>query len=568
MQAHPILDIQDLSILFDTEDRQTIAIQDISLTLMPGETLALVGESGSGKSVTALSILQLLPSPPARIQKGHIFFHPKNGEIIDLVKADQKAINEIRGHEIGIIFQEPMTSLNPLMKCGQQVAEVLMLHLGLSQDQAMQKTLQLFKEVKLPYPEAMLLRYPHELSGGQKQRVMIAMAICCEPRLLIADEPTTALDVTVQKTILELLKELQQRYGMAILFITHDLKLVRHFADQVVVMYQSRMIESNACEKLFTAPQEKYTQGLIECRPNPNEKVKFLNTVSDILEGKDLNRSQNQLSADQVQARMNHLLQAPDILRLQDLQVWYPTHKNFFGKPTAWYKAVNGVNLQINQGETLGLVGESGCGKTTIGKAIVRLTPITHGSIHYKGRDILSLSKSELTDYRREVQIIFQDPYSSLNPRIPVGKAIQEPMEVFGIEAASARKEKAISLLRKVDLLPEHYDRYPHEFSGGQRQRICIARALAMQPSFIICDESVSALDVSVQAQVLNLLVSLREEFSLSYLFISHDLAVVRHISDHVAVMQKGLIVEYGNADQIYGEPKQDYTRQLIESTF
>ena len=563
MGAH-VLEVKNLSIDFITEDETVHAIQKISFTISAGETLALVGESGSGKSVSALSILGLLPSPPAKIIEGDIIFHPTPKTAIQLANASNETFNQLRGNRIGMIFQEPMTSLNPLMTCGQQVIETIRQHNPTySAEQALQKTIDLFHEVKLPQPEQIVARYPHELSGGQKQRVMIAIAICCEPALLIADEPTTALDVTVQQHILDLLVELQQKKNMAILFITHDLNVVKSFASHVMVMYKSRCIESGTTQQIFSNPQQDYTKGLIACRPDSSKRVRFLQTVQEILQSQpDCDSS---ISSQDYTTRIQSLNETNSIIDIQDLQVWYPTKTNFIGKVTQWFKAVQGVNLQLPEGATLGLVGESGCGKTSIGKAIVKLNPVTAGSITYYGKSIADFSGSELKDYRREVQIIVQDPYSSLNPRVPIGRAIQEPMEVHGIFSANERKERVIQLLQKVDLLPSHYHRYPHEFSGGQRQRICIARALALQPKLIICDESVSALDVSVQAQVLNLLVSLRDEFKLSYLFISHDLNVVKHISDFVAVMQKGKIIEFNHAEAIYHHPQENYTCELIQ---
>jgi peptide/nickel transport system ATP-binding protein len=464
-----------------------------------------------------------------------------------------------------------MTSLNPLMPCGKQVIEVIQLHQNCSYLEAEHKTIELFTEVKLPNPKQLLTRYPHELSGGQKQRVMIAMAISCKPSLLIADEPTTALDVTVQRVILDLLKELQLKYNMAILFITHDLNLVRHFADYVAVMYKGNIVEYNATTTIFEAPTATYTKGLLACRPSSNERVKYLKTVSEIMQSESNHDTTKTKPSVIIQPNVflqhiEDLKTRPTILSLKDLHVWYPIQTNFFGKTSAWYKAVNGIDLDLHEGETIGLVGESGCGKTTIGKTIVKLNPITTGNIYFKGKSISSFSKSELADYRKKVQIIFQDPYSSLNPRVTIGDAIKEPMIVHGLYSDKNRKEKVIELLTKVDLKPEHYDRYPHEFSGGQRQRICIARALALEPECMICDESVSALDVSVQAQVLNLLVKLREEFKLTYLFISHDMAVVKHICDNIAVMHQGKILEFDNSENLYKNPKEEFTQKLLRS--
>lgn len=567
--GHVLLTVRDLSVDFKTEDSTIHALQHISCCIEAGKTLALVGESGSGKSVSALSIMGLLPSPPVIIRHGKIELHLEDETSIDLLSCTQLQFEKIRGSRIGMIFQEPMSSLNPLMKCGRQVAETMMLHRMMSKELAIEETLKLFEEVKLPEPKSMLDRYPHELSGGQKQRVMIAIAICCNPMLLIADEPTTALDVTVQKSILDLLKDLQIKRGMSILFITHDLNLVKRFADDVMILYKSKMVEFGPTDRIFNHPEQAYTKGLLNCRPSDQTRVRFLKTIQESVENNsDMDASENQISIKSYEARIEQLKQHKAILELKDLFVWYPTKRNFIGNPIAWYKAVNGVNLTIHEGETMGLVGESGCGKTTIGKSIVQLTEITQGTIWYKGKDIRRFSKSELNDYRKEVQIIFQDPYSSLNPRIPIGDAIREPIDVHGLYSANERSQKVEELLSKVGLLPEHARRYPHEFSGGQRQRICIARALSMQPSFIICDESVSALDVSVQAQVLNLLVSLRDEFNLSYLFISHDLSVVRHISDQIAVMQSGIIEELNDAERLYHQPEEPYTKKLLASSY
>jgi peptide/nickel transport system ATP-binding protein len=562
-----LLKIDHLSVHFRTEFDQVSAVSDISLQIQSGKTLAIVGESGSGKSVTALSIMQLL-AENATIDKGsQMSFLNKKNELISLTTTSLHQIEKIRGYEIAMIFQEPMTSLNPLMRCGEQVAEAIRLHLKVSKQEATQQTIALFEEVKIPLPAITYQKYPHELSGGQKQRVMIAMAISCKPKLLIADEPTTALDVTVQKSIIALLKDLQLKYQMSILFITHDLNLVKAIADDVLVMYRGKCVEMGNTESIFSNPQHDYTKSLISCRPDRHKRVKFLSSISENYQNlQNSNSEVRVITSKEFNERIEAIESRKDILTLEDLEVWYPTKKNFWGSTTAWFKAVNGVNMHIKQGETMGLAGESGCGKTTIGKAIVKLTEITKGQILYKGQNIADFSTSAMKDFRKEVQIIFQDPYSSLNPRIPIGKAIREPMDVYGIEKAPHRKDKVISLLEKVGLQAGHYDRYPHEFSGGQRQRISIARALALNAQLIICDESVSALDVSVQAQVLNLLVSLRDEFNFTYLFISHDLNVIKHISDHICVMHQGLIVEQNNAEALYHSPQHAYTQNLLES--
>lgn len=569
MQENLLLQVKNLSINFETEQGITIGTENISFDLHKKETLAIVGESGSGKSISALSLMGLLPMPPAILASGEARF----GDL-DLLSLDKTELEKIRGNEIAMIFQEPMTSLNPLKKCGEQVMEAIQLHNNLTKTAATEKTLQLFDEVRLPNPTELLNKYPHEISGGQKQRVMIAMAISCNPKILIADEPTTALDVSVQRTILDLLNELQQKYEMGILFITHDLGLVNHFADSVLVMQKGKVVEKGDTNSIFNNPQEAYTKGLIHCRPNAEENIKFLPQVEDFLVESEKVKVNTEKPFDKITisdsdrtTRIANLLNAETILETKNLSTWYPIKKSFFGKTTAWFEALNDVSLEIKQGETLGIVGESGCGKTTLGKSIVGLADITKGDIFYNGNSLTSMSKSDKNDYKKDVQIIFQDPYSSLNPRISIGQAIKEPMDVHGIYTPSKRRQKAIELLEKVGMDGTQYNRYPHEFSGGQRQRICIARALAVSPKLIICDESVSALDVSVQAQVLNLLVSLRDEFDLTYLFISHDISVVKHISDRIAVMNKGRIVEYGTGEDIYHEPKQAYTQELIANS-
>ncbi|MEZ5046390.1 MAG: dipeptide ABC transporter ATP-binding protein [Chitinophagaceae bacterium] len=559
----PFITVENLSVSFVTDIGKTQASQDVSFTIEQGKTLALVGESGSGKSVSAMSMMQLLASPPAHYEQGKILFHIEN-KTLDILSLTTSELNAIRGKHMGFIFQEPMTSLNPLMQVGKQIKEVLQTHTTCTEKQIEEKTIDLLQDVQLPNPHNIMYRYPHELSGGQKQRIMIAIAIACNPALLIADEPTTALDVHVQKSILLLLRSLQKKYGMSILFITHDLNLVRDFADDTLVLFKSQVVEYAKTDILFASPQEKYTQGLIACRPSMDKRYKFLPTVEDYLE--DNMNSTVTISSEDFEKINHNQLASGAILDIEDVNIWYPTQISFFGKKTAWYKAVNGVNIQIHKGETLGLVGESGCGKTTLGKAIVKLTDITSGDILYKKQSIKTLKRDALREYRKEVQMIFQDPYSSLNPSILIGKAIEEPMHVYGLNQSKERKEKTEELLQKVGLLPIHYNRYPHEFSGGQRQRICIARALALQPSFILCDESVSALDVSVQAQVLNLLTTLKDEYSLSYLFISHDMSVVKHISNRVAVMKKGKIVELNDADNLYQNPQHDYTKKLLDA--
>jgi peptide/nickel transport system ATP-binding protein len=574
----PLVSIQDLTVTFSVEQATVTAVDNISLDIPRGGILGIVGESGSGKSVTALSLMRLVQLP-GRVAQGRILYHTSEHAPTDLLQLSPRQIQDWRGNEIAMIFQEPMTSLNPLHTCGQQVAETIRLHKKVSAAVARQQTIALFRQVKLPDPEKLLQRYPHELSGGQKQRVMIAMAISCQPKLLIADEPTTALDVTVQRAILELLKELQQQTGMSVVFITHDLGVIAEIADEVAVMYKGRIVEQGKVEALFRHPRHPYTKGLLACRPPLDKQLYRLPVTPDFMETdasggirekpfaiKELVNSLV-LPPEQAAAREQQLLKNPPLLEVEHLQTWFPASRSLFGKVKGWIKAVDDVSFTVRQGETMGLVGESGCGKTTLGRTLLRLVEPTGGNIIYKGRALNSLPASELRDLRKDMQIIFQDPYSSLNPRLTVGEAIMEPMLVHGLYGHKrGRKEKVLELLEKVNLRPDHFYRYPHEFSGGQRQRIVIARALAVHPSFIICDESVAALDVSIQAQVLNLLIRLREEYGFTYIFISHDLSVVRFMSDRMMVMNNGKIVESGPADQIYKQPASPYTRQLISA--
>ena len=555
----PLLSIQNLSIDFHTESSITKALKNITIEINSGEVVALVGESGSGKSITALSILQLLPSPPAKYTSGEIIFTEENNSI-DLLKRSRHEMQNIRGNKIAMIFQEPMTSLNPVLTCGSQIQEALIQHKKISKREAKKQTIEWFDIVKLPTPSNMYDRYPHQLSGGQKQRVMIAMAMCCEPSLLICDEPTTALDVTVQKTILQLLKELQQQSNMGIIFITHDLGVVAEIADRAVVMYKGEIVEQNSVKEIFFNPQHAYTKALLACRPVNHERGKRLPIVSDFMEVSTTEKKQETPTEKKGSSTDN-------VLKIENLSVWFPTKKSIFGKTLTYTKAVDDVSFDLYKGETLGLVGESGCGKTTLGRTLLRLIEPTSGKIIYNGIDLTAKKRDEIRALRKEMQIIFQDPYSSLNPRITIGSAIAEPLKVHGINSTEKqRRNKVADLLEKVDLKAEHFNRYPHEFSGGQRQRIVIARALALNPSFIVCDESVSALDVSVQAQVLNLLNDLKKEFGFTIIFISHDLSVVRYISDRIMVMNKGKIEETGAADNVYFNPQSDYTKRLIAS--
>lgn len=579
MSQQLLLEVKNLVTQFKTETEFVKAVNDISFTLHKGQTIGIVGESGSGKSVTSLSVMQLIPNPPGKITEGQIIYHTKENKQVDLVLIDKEEMRKYRGNEIAMIFQEPMTSLNPVMKCGEQVMEALLLHRQISKQEAREKTIALFIEVQLPNPELMFDRYPHELSGGQKQRVMIAMAISCEPNVLIADEPTTALDVTVQKTILELLKKLQDQYNMGILFITHDLGVIAEIADWVVVMYKGKIVEQGSVMDLFANPKHPYTKSLLACRPPLDFRVKRLPVVSDFMSRDEngiiteVQRNVSDalksviISPEERKALHKELYQREKILEIKNVKTWFPAKRSLFGKVMGYSKAVDDVSFDVYEGETLGLVGESGCGKTTLGRTILKLTEATDGTILYKGKNILQLSENEFRQFRKNMQIIFQDPYSSLNPRLTIGHAIEEPMHVHGIfNSNEERKNRVLDLLKRVGLEAKHYHRYPHEFSGGQRQRICIARALALNPKFIICDESVSALDVSVQAQVLNLLNELKQEFKFTYIFISHDLSVVKFMSDRMIVMQKGKIEEMGDPDEIYLNPKSDYTRKLIDS--
>ncbi|MCG8364235.1 MAG: ABC transporter ATP-binding protein, partial [Pseudanabaenales cyanobacterium] len=612
-----ILDVRNLKVQFQTDTGLIKAVNDTSFQVKRGQTLGIVGESGSGKSVTSLAVMRLVPSPPGKIAGGEIWFQDHRSdnkstsrESINLVGLPKNQMQQYRGGQIAMIFQEPMSSLNPVYTCEFQLTEAIRQHQAVTQAEARRQAIARLQEVKLlPSDEELratlsadgfrderqimqemnrrkqtiLNRYPHELSGGQIQRVMIAMAISSNPALLIADEPTTALDVTVQANILDLLRELRDRRGMSMIFITHDLGAIAEIADQVAVMYKGQIVEYGSVWEIFSNPQNPYTKGLLACRPRPDQKLRFLPTVSDfmdvtvapsgeqIIQEKPLEVTQalqakTQMEEGEFRDRLSQLEQQGALLTVQDLKVAFPV-RGVLGQTKRYVMAVNGVSFSVYRGETFGLVGESGCGKTTLGRALLQLVKPMSGHVIFEGIELDAISAKQLRQLRRDMQIIFQDPFSSLNPRMSIGKAIAEPLKIHGIDKSRRnRRERVAYLLERVDLNPDCMNRFPHEFSGGQRQRICIARALALNPKFIICDESVSSLDVSVQAQVLNLLKELQAEFGLTYIFISHDLSVVEFMSDRIMVMNRGKVEEIGPSEQIYQSPQQEYTRQLIAS--
>lgn len=577
-----LLEVKNLKTYFHTEEGLTKAVDDISFQLQAGEVLGIVGESGSGKSVTSLSMMQLLPTA-GKIVGGEILYTPEEHEKVNLVECTEDEMRQYRGNEIAMIFQEPMTSLNPVFTCGQQVVEAIIQHQNIDQNTAKKLSLDWFEKVQLPDAERIFSAYPHQLSGGQKQRVMIAMAMSCQPRVLIADEPTTALDVTIQKNILELMKQLKKDFQTSMIFITHDLGVIAEIADRVLVMFKGKIVEQGTIKEIFQQPKHPYTKSLLACRPTLDKKLKKMPVIEDFMtmtltadgtydiqekpaEVKEVLHSV-MISKQEINDRLSQLQKQKAILEVKHLKTWYPHTTNFFGQVTDYVKAVDDVSFEVFPGETMGLVGESGCGKTTLGRTILRLTPALSGEVIYQGKNMLTLSEKELRQIRKDVQIIFQDPYSSLNPRMTIGQSLLEPMQVHGIlNNDQQRKEKVLDLLETVQMSSKYYHRYPHEFSGGQRQRICIARALALEPKFIICDECVSALDVSVQAQVLNLLMDLQERFQLTYIFISHDLSVVKQMSDRMIVMNKGKIEEMGPAEAIYTQAQKKYTQELIQA--
>lgn len=565
MPIIPLLKVHGLTLDFLTNSKSMTVVEGVSFHLDEAETLAIVGESGSGKSVTALSLLQLIPSPPGWIREGEALFRIDNGLPMDLLRLPEDQMRNIRGSHISMIFQEPMTSLNPVFTCGDQVSEALIEHLHLTRKEAKEKTLELFEEVRLTRPLQLFSSYPHQLSGGQKQRVMIAMAISCNPRILIADEPTTALDVTVQKTILELLSGLQEKRKMSILFITHDLGLISNFADRVLVMYQGKIVEEGKTKKIFTYPVHPYTKGLLACRPPLDVRLRRLPTIDDFISSGGLKESREVVFAEEREKDHRQMYSKPAILEVSGLgKIFTHASSVIFGRSST-VSVLEKISFKVFPGETLGIVGESGSGKTTLARTMLELIPPSEGRIFFKQQDITQIGQKKFKRLRKDLQIIFQDPYSSLNPRLSIGSAIIEPMLVHHLHGSeSGRKEKAYELLRLVGLNEEYFFRYPHELSGGQRQRICIARVLAVEPRLIICDESVSALDVSIQAQVLNLLNELKRKLGLTYIFISHDLSVVRFMADRIIVMKNGKIEEIGEADEVFIHPKSEYTRCLL----
>lgn len=557
MAEQNLVSVSELSVAFGPKKKQTEVIHNISFSISENEIVGIVGESGSGKSVTSMAIMGLLPKKNTSVT-GEIRFEGTN-----LLMESEKNLRKIRGNEIAMIFQEPMSALNPSLSCGFQVSEILLHHMGLSSSEAKKETLLLFKKVKLPRPNEIYSSYPHQISGGQMQRVMIAMAIACKPKLLIADEPTTALDVTVQKEILELLKELQRETKMSLLFISHDLSLVSEIVDRVIVMYQGAIVEDESVVAVFKAPKNEYTKALLASRPSLDKRLAFLPTIASIA---DKTFKPIEVTDQERALRHKKLYTQAPLLEVQNVEKEYYSNAGLFKKKRI-VKAVNGVSFKVYEGETVGLVGESGCGKSTLGKTILQLEKASKGKILYRGKDLTRLNTTEIRKLRKEIQLIFQDPYSSLNPRLNIGESIIEPMKVHKIGASKKeRKEKAIDLLTRVGLNESYMARYPHELSGGQRQRVGIARTIAMEPKLVICDESVSALDISVQAQVLNLLNQLKNDFGFTYIFISHDLSVVKYMADQLLVMNEGTFEEVGDADEIYASPTKQYTKNLIDS--
>ncbi len=559
MSTKNIVEVKNLAVEFKTDEGTVQAVKNISFSIPRGKTVGLVGESGSGKSITSLALMQLIGAP-GKITNGEIFFE---GE--DLLKVSEAKMREIRGAKISMIFQEPMTSLNPVLTVADQITETLRLHQNMTQEQALKRALELLIQVGIPKPEERLYFYPHKFSGGQRQRIMIAMAIACNPDLLICDEPTTALDVTIQKQILDLLAEIQEKTHMSLLFITHDLGVIADIADEVMVMNKGEIVERNSSAEIFANPKHPYTKGLLACRPSLEFNPARLPVLSDFMTAD----GQEKAYTPRIEGArpVKDTTQGKIMLEVNDLKTHFPHTGGIFGRVQSWTHAVDGVSFKVRKGQTLGLVGESGCGKTTLGRTILRLNHSTAGQIVYDGQDITGLSNKDMHAVRKKMQIIFQDPFASLNPRMTIGAILNEPMAIHNLGANDKeRLEMSADMLKKVGMSPNMLNRYPHEFSGGQRQRISIARALMVKPEFIVCDESVSALDVSIQAQILNLLLDLQDEMNLTYIFISHDLSVIKFISDDVAVMYGGKIVEHNTAQNIYDNPQHDYTKKLLSA--
>jgi peptide/nickel transport system ATP-binding protein len=563
--SNTLLSVKDLSVQFQSGSHTVTAVDGISFEVKKGEVLGIVGESGSGKSITALSINQLIRTLPNARQSGAILFQTEGEE--NLTEATERSLQQIRGRSISMIFQEPMTSLNPVMKCGRQIEEVLEIHRNLSKRERKEQVLDLLQQVMIRDVERVYHAYPSEISGGQKQRVMIAMAMACEPKLLIADEPTTALDVTIQRTIIDLMRDLQQRTGMSIIFISHDLNLVAEIADRILVMQNGKIIEQGGVANIFKETKEPYTLSLLASRPPLDRRLHRLPLPQDFEEG-NTRRPLKQIWKELEEKKILSIAEErPVLLEVEDLKVWFSLRKNWLDFRSDYVKAVDGVSFTMHKGEILGLVGESGSGKTTLGRALVRLVEPSSGKINFDGLEVSRMTKQALKKLRRRIQIIFQDPYASLNPRMSIGQAIMEPLWVHGhIQNKKEGEQEVRTLLEKVGLEPTYFNRFPNEFSGGQRQRIGIARALAARPDMLICDESVASLDVSIQAQILNLLKDLRDQEDLSILFISHDLAVIKFLSERILVMKDGLVVEQGTSDEIYENAKQTYTKKLIQA--
>ncbi|MDP6903112.1 MAG: ABC transporter ATP-binding protein [Verrucomicrobiota bacterium] len=563
------LTVDNLKTYFHTRNGVVKAVDDISFSLEQGKVLGIVGESGSGKSVTVHSLMGLIPQPPGKIEGGSARF-----DDTDLLAADKQLLRALRGKRIAMIFQDPMTSLNPYLRVSEQIIEPLIIHDNITRQNALDRAIKMLEKVGIADAEKRIHSYPHEFSGGMRQRVMIAMALITDPEVLIADEPTTALDVTVQAQILRLLQELQDDLGVSVIFITHDLGVIAELANQVAVMYRGKIVEQGEVLQIFDNPHHPYTKGLLACRPRLESTFKVLPTVSDFLEEYEKD-GQLELKErpdadtcikDMQQITMPNIDHSDVLLEVKDLRVHFPVRQRFFSGSEGWVKAVDGISFSVPRGSTLGLVGESGCGKTTTGRAILNLVKPTSGRVKFAGDEIAGAEPKAMLPYRKRMQIIFQDPYSSLNPRLTIEQTLSEPMAVHKIGTAKDRKDRVVSLLEEVGLESHFLRRYPHEFSGGQRQRICVARALALEPEFIVCDEAVSAMDVSVQAQVLNLLKQLQRRRGLTYIFISHDLSVVKFMADSMAVMEGGKIVELGDSEEIYSQPKEDYTRRLIDA--